>query len=291
MGKQALSGLKVVGFLQGGVGPIITTTLAINGATVVIVESIKRPMDIRSSGLPKDGKPSLNKSYMFNSDNTDKYGICLDLKHPRSMEVAEKLIKWADVIIDNYRPGVVEGWGLNYENIVKIKPDIIMIGLSQQGQTGPHRRVAGYGPQLSGLVGFPTMTGWPDRGPASVGPLPDVIVPRFGAIAIMAALDYRNKTGKGQYIDLSQFEVSLHFLTPALLDYTCNNRIEIRDGNKHPQVAPHGVYPCKGTDRWCTIAVFQNRSGMPSVLPLGILFGRKKHALTLCHSVKHMKIH
>lgn len=256
MRKEALEGINVVGFLQGGVGPIVTTTLGMYGATVVMVESIKRPMDMRASGSFKDGKPNLDKSFMFNSDNPDKYGMCLDLKHPRAKPVAEKLIKWADIIVDNYRPGVMESWGIGYEDAKKIKPDIIMISLSQQGHTGPHRRVAGYGPQLSGLVGFPFLTGWPDRDPSSVGPLPDMIVPRFGTVALLAALDYRKRTGKGQYIDLSQYEVSLHFLSQALLDYSVNNVVEKRDGNKCLFAAPHAVYRCKGDDKWCAIVVF-----------------------------------
>ena len=109
---------------------------------------------------------------------------------------------------------------------------------------------------MAGYAGFVSLTGWPDRPPVAVGAYPDIIAPRFGSTALLAALDYRRRTGKGQYIDLSEYESSIQFLIPAILDYTANNRIQTCNGNKSPYAAPHGVYRCKGDDRWCAIAVF-----------------------------------
>jgi benzylsuccinate CoA-transferase BbsF subunit len=254
--KQALSGLKVVGFVTAGVGPVLLKHLATHGATVVLVESAKRP-DITRTAFPfKDNKPGINRSYRFALRNSDKYSMCLDLKHPRSKDVTKRLVSWADLLVDNFRPGVMESWNLSYKEASAIKPDIIMIGLSQQGRTGPHRSVAAYGGQLAGYAGFVTLTGWPDRAPVTVGAYPDIIVPSFGAVAVLAALDYRRRTGKGQYIDISQYETSIQFLASAILDYTVNHKIQLRDGNKCPYAAPHGVYRCKGNDEWCAIAVF-----------------------------------
>jgi crotonobetainyl-CoA:carnitine CoA-transferase CaiB-like acyl-CoA transferase len=257
--NQALSGLRVVGFVTAGVGPYFLRTLAIHGATVVIIENETFP-DVSRTGSPfKDNRPDLNKSYTFAYKNTDKYSVSLDLKHPRAKEVVKRLIGWADLLVDNHRPGVTERVGLGYEQARAINPDIVAISLTHEGHTGPHRTVPGMGAVLAALSGLIHLTGWPDRAPVNLGAhgiLPDFIAPRFGVIAALAALDYSRRTGKGQFIDLSEYESVIQFLIPAILDCTVNNRIQARDGNKSPCSAPHGVYRCKGSDRWCAIAVF-----------------------------------
>jgi benzylsuccinate CoA-transferase BbsF subunit len=136
-----------------------------------------------------------------------------------------------------------------------------MCGMTHAGHTGPMRRAAGMGIMQSALCGLVSLTGYPDRPPVTLGGLgilPDFIAPRFGTTAIMAALDYRRRTGKGQFIDLAEYEAAIQFQTPAILDYTANHRVMKRDGNKCPDAAPHGVYRCKGDDRWCAIAVFSD---------------------------------
>lgn len=261
MQKQALNGLKVVGFVEAGVGPLTLKALATHGATVVVIESEKRPHMNRVSGPFKDDKPGLNRSYSFAFTNSDRYDMLLDLKHPRVNEVTRRLVSWADIFVDNWRPGVMENWGLSYEKVSEINPEIIMMGLSHEGHTGPHRTVAGAGAVLSGYCGMIHLTGWPDRPPVTLGArgiLPDLVSPRFGVIAALAALDYRKKTGKGQYIDISEYEVAIQFLTPSILENTVNKRVMNRDGNRCLYAAPHGVYRCKGDDRWCAIAVFSD---------------------------------
>jgi benzylsuccinate CoA-transferase BbsF subunit len=260
--KKALKGLRVAGFVTGGVGPIITKTLATHGATVVIVESGKRHNITRSGGPFKDNINGINRSYSFAFVNTDKYSLALDLKHPRAKEVTRKLVQWADIIVENWRPTVMESWGLGYEDVSAIKPDIIMASLSHEGRGGPHGEAPGAGPALSALSGLIELTGWPDRPPVTLpafGILPDYIAPRFGVFALLAAVDYKRRTGKGQYIELSEYETSIQFQIPAILDYTANKRIQTRDGNKSPYAVPHGVYPCKGEDQWCAIAVFTEK--------------------------------
>ncbi|MFC1900338.1 CaiB/BaiF CoA transferase family protein [Chloroflexota bacterium] len=259
MQEQALNGLKVVGFVEAGVGPITLKPLATHGATVVVIESEKRPHMNRVSGPFKDDKPGLNRSYSYANVNSDKYNMLLDLKHPRAKEVTRKLASWADIFVDNWRPGVMENWGLSYEEVSAINPGIIMVGLSHEGHTGPHRTVAGAGAVLSGYCGMIHLTGWPDRPPVTLGArgiLPDLVSPRFGVVSILAALDYKRRTGKGQYIDISEHEVAIQFIIPSIVDYTANKRVMNRDGNKDMSAAPHGVYRCKGDDKWCAIAVF-----------------------------------
>jgi benzylsuccinate CoA-transferase BbsF subunit len=257
--KNALSGLKVIGFVTAGAGPMLVKSLATQGATVILVESAKRHNVTRSGGPFKDDIPGLNRSYSFNFINSDKYSISIDLTHPGAKEIIRRMVGWADVLADNWRTGVMESWGLSYENAKAIKNDIIMIGMTHAGHTGPHRRAAGMGIMQSALSGLVTLTGWPDRSPVTTGGLgilPDFIAPRFGVTAILAALDYRRRTGQGQYIDLSEYETSLQFQIPAILDYTVNQRVQNRNGNKSPYAAPHGVYRCQGDDKWCAIAVF-----------------------------------
>jgi crotonobetainyl-CoA:carnitine CoA-transferase CaiB-like acyl-CoA transferase len=252
----ALKGLRVVAFVTEGVGPLLTKNLATNGAMVVLIESAKRPDGTRLRSPFKDDVPGMDRSYRFASANTDKYDMTLNLKHPRAKEVTRRLVESADVIVENYRPGVMENFGLSYEEAKIINPSIIMISLTSQGHTGPYSTMAGYGPHLAGYCGFTALAGWPDRGPVTVGPYTDMIAPHFGVIALLAALDYRRRTGEGQYIDLSQLEASLHFLTPAMLDFIANGRTQTRNGNKSFCAAPHGVYRCRGDDNWCAVAVF-----------------------------------
>jgi benzylsuccinate CoA-transferase BbsF subunit len=257
MQKNVFNGVKALGFVQAGVGPFTLRVLGNQGATVVRVESMKHIDNLRVAAPYRDNKPGLNRSGYYTFPNSDKYSMTLDMRHPRAGEVIQRLLRWTDVIVDNFAPGVMQKWGLDYENVKRVNPGVIMISMSQQGQTGPHRALAGYGPLLQGLAGFVHLTGWTDRTPALVDrSYPDNIAPRLGAVAVIAALDYRRRTGKGQYIDLSQYENCIHFLAPTILDYNVNGRIQERAGSKDPQAAPHGAYRCKGDDRWCVIAVF-----------------------------------
>jgi len=146
--------------------------------------------------------------------------------------------------------------GLGYEELKKVKPDIIMLSSCMQGQTGPYANLSGTGHLLTPLSGFNYIAGWPDRQPADLGVYTDFIAPRFNTLAIMAALDYRRRTGKGQYLDMSQYENGIHFMAPLLLDYAVNQRVANRMGNRCEYAAPHNAYRCHGEDRWCAIAVF-----------------------------------
>jgi crotonobetainyl-CoA:carnitine CoA-transferase CaiB-like acyl-CoA transferase len=254
---QALQGLKVADFSWAAVGPLITKYLGDHGATVVRVESSTSPDIMRSNAPFKDNQPGINRSAYYAVINPNKHSLALDLNHPEGPGVAKRLVAWADVVVENFTAGTMEKWGLGYNELCKVKPDIIMVRSCNQGQTGPHARHPGLGFMLVGLTGFLSFTGWPDRNPA---PLPvaytDLIAPRFGMAALMAALDHRRRTGQGQCIDISQLETGLHFIAPPLLDYVVNGRQGGSNGNADPYAAPHGAYRCRGDDRWCVIAVF-----------------------------------
>ena len=256
MDHLPLEGLKVADFGHYGVGPWICRHLANHGAEVVRVESTTNIDGLRTSPPYKGSKIGVNRAAYFTEFNTDKYGITLNLRHSLGIKVAKRIMKWADVVVENHSPGVMTRLGLGYEDLKEINPEIIMLSASAQGQSGPYSSHPSLGTQLSALAGFVFLTGWPDRDPVPpFGAYTDAIIPQFGVVAILAALEYKRRTGEGLYIDISQFETSIQFLAPLMLDFIVNHRIAQRNGNCWPSAAPHGVYRCKGEDRWCAISV------------------------------------
>jgi benzylsuccinate CoA-transferase BbsF subunit len=255
-GKLPLEGLRVADFGRLVNAPMTVKYLGDYGATVVQIES---PLLAPSRTMFPfyEGKPGLNRSGTYAAYNSSKYSITLNFKNPRGLEVSRRILKWADVMIENFAPGTKEKWGLSYEDVRKINPKIIMVSSSMLGETGPYAMQRGVGEQLCGLAGLTYITGWPDRVPAGVpNAYPDFVVPFYIISAIMGALINRKETGKGCYIDIAQFETAISFLTPALLNYTVNGKIQGPAGNSNEYSAPHGVYKCRGDDRWCAIAVF-----------------------------------
>ena len=259
MGKQIFEGVKILDFTWVGVGPITIKNLADHGAFVIHVESHTKPEALRVSGPFKDRELDINKAAFMANYNSSKYGISLNLNKEKGRELVRRfLLEWKpDIIAESYAPRAMEKWELDYEHVKEIRPDIIYYSACQQGHFGPHRHFAGFGQMASSLGGYAHITGWPDRMPAiPYGAYTDFISPFFGSIALVAALDYRRKTGKGQYLDLSQLECGQQFLAPALMDYALTGREICRMGNRYPHAAPHGIFPCKEEETWCCIAVF-----------------------------------
>jgi benzylsuccinate CoA-transferase BbsF subunit len=257
MSKGVFEGVKVAEFCWIAVGPASIKFLADQGAKVVRIESTTRMTGLRATPPFLDNKPGLNRSGAFNLFDPNRYSLALNMQHPRSMEVAKRLVAWADIVAENFSVGTMEKWGLGYEELKQINPGIIMFRTCNQGQTGPHAKVLGFGVHLQGLTGYTHLTGYPDRDPSPpFGTYTDYVSMLFGGTMLIAALEHRRRTGKGQCLDLSQFEASLHFLTPLILDYEVNRREANRAGNSCPYAAPHGAYRCQGDDRWCAIAVF-----------------------------------
>ena len=287
-----LNQLRVLDFTWGLAGPLVTKYLADYGATVVRVESAVRPCGTRVSPPFKEGIPGVDRAGYFAFFNANKYSLSLDLNHAKAQLIVRRLAKWADVIVESYSPGTMEKWGLGYEALRTIRPDVVMLRTSSQGQDGPHSTFSAFGIPLAGLAGFSHLTGWSDR---DCLPLPsaysDLISPRFAAAALLASLDYRRRTGEGQWIDCSQLEANLHFLAPAILDYTFNGREARRMGNSHLAACPHGAYRCRGHDRWCAIAVMNDEQWHALCLlcdpewradpRFRTLFRRKKHEVEL----------
>lgn len=256
---KVFEGIKVLDFTWAGVGPITTKYLADYGATVIRVESSTHPDILRTSPPYKDGIPGLDRAAYWAYFNCNKYSVSINMRHPKGVELVKRLVAWADIVAESFVAGMMERWGLGYEELKKIKPDIIMYRTNIQGCTGPYCQIRGTGVNLAGLSGFVHLSGWADRSPIiPYGPYNDFIAPRFGASMLIAALDYRRKTGKGQLLDMSQFEAGVNFLAPVMLDYFVNGRAADRAGNSCPEAAPHNAYRCRGEDAWCAISVFSD---------------------------------
>jgi len=254
--KQALDGVKVIDFTWVVAGPLATKCLGDHGATVIKVESMNRLGLYRAYGPYAGGIPGVNRSYAFTAYNTSKYGITLNLNHPRGVDICKKLIAWADVVTENFTAETMERWGLGYENLRKVNSEIIMIRASMQGQTGPRAKQPGLGIMMQASGGYTYLIGWPDRPPLQPSvPMTDFVGAWHLVIITLAALDYRSRTGKGLYVDLSQSEAGISALAPAILDYSANKRSPRPVGNRSPYASPHGVFCCYGDDRWCAISI------------------------------------
>ena len=251
-----LEGLKVADFSWVGVGPISGKYLADHGADVIRIESQGRADVLRAAGPFIDGKPGWNRSQFFGDFNTSKRSLELDLKHPRAREVTDRLLDWADVVLEAFTPGAVDRIGIGYEHARARNPGIVMVSTCLMGQTGPICQMAGYGYHAAAVAGFYEVTGYADRAPS--GPwnaYTDTIAPRFLTTTLLAALDHRRRTGEGQHIDLAQMEASLHFLAPELLARQATGESFSRDANRSRGAAPQGCYPCAGDDEWCAVAI------------------------------------
>lgn len=287
--RQAFAGLRVVDFSWYAVGPRTAGYLAAHGAEVIRVESSVSPDGLRRSGPFKDGVNGPNRSGYFNNQNPNKYGLSLNLKQPRAADIARKLVARADVVLEAFTPGVMERFGLGYDELRQLKPDIIMISMGAQGRGGPFSSHSAFGHVQQALCGVNHLTGWLDGYPTGVhGPYTDFFVPHIAAAVVIAALGYRRRTGRGQYIELSQLEAAIHCLGPAILDYTANRREQTRDGNRHPAAAPHGAYRCVGDDRWCAIAVFSDSEWRALCEAMGNpVWTRDKRFDTLASRLEH----
>ena len=249
-------GLKVADFSWVAVGPITSKYLGDHGATVVRVETEGRPDILRVAGPFKDGVPGPNRSHFYGDFNSSKVGLSLDLKNPAGLDIACRLIEWADVYFESFTPGTMDALGMGYEKARSLNPSILMVSTCLMGQTGAARSLAGYGFHAGAIAGYYDITGWPDLPPD--GPwtaYTDVVSPRFISALVMAALDHRRRTGQGQHIDAAQMEMGVQFLAPQIIDYNASGKIVSRNGNRSDVAAPQGAYPCAGDDQWCAIAV------------------------------------
>jgi crotonobetainyl-CoA:carnitine CoA-transferase CaiB-like acyl-CoA transferase len=260
MKNLPLTGIRVVDSTNSWSGPFTTQLLASFGAQVIKVESIQYVDTWRASGTAFGPQADFwERSPLWNSVNVGKLGITLNLRHPKGIELFKRLVKISDIVAENFTPRVMKNFGLDYPVLREVNPCIIMISLPANGETGPWSDYVGFAASIEQMAGIPQLTGYPDGPPkmSSAG-FTDPIAGANGAIAVMMALLYRQMTGIGQYIDLSQVEASTSLIGDAIVDYTMNKRIQPRRGNHHPFVAPHECYRCKGEDQWVDLAVYSD---------------------------------
>ncbi|MBI5949224.1 MAG: CoA transferase [Chloroflexi bacterium] len=265
MSTLPLAGVRVCDLTWIIAGPTATRVLADFGAEVIRVEH-GQAVDAIRLGRPIVGDaPTLNNSGFFNYFNRNKKSMLLNTRHPMGGDVLRKLIAASDVVVENFSSRVMESWDLDYPQLREIRPDIIYCSVSGFGHSGRDRDFTTWGPTAQALSGLTIMSGLPGKPPAGWGySYMDHTAGYSAAIAIMAALHHRNRTGEGQHIDMSQVEAGIVLTGPAVLDATVNGRPWRRagmpPGNRawEPRVAPHNTYACAGDDRWVAIAVMND---------------------------------
>jgi benzylsuccinate CoA-transferase BbsF subunit len=250
-----LKGIRVVALTWVWAGPWLGAVLADMGAEVIKVESRQRLDAQRVVKLTKDSVEDINIG-QFNFTNRGVKSCTINLKQPEGIAMFKNLVKVCDAVITNYAPRVLPGWGLDYEELKKIKPDLIMVTLPAFGSTGPDKDYVSYASTIEAVGGLNISFGYPGEAPVLSGTYPaDPIGSVYGVIGFLAALNYRNQTGKGQLIDVAQSEGVTSLIPEVIMEQVMNGRTRPRMGNRHEYMAPHGCYRCKGEDKWIAIAV------------------------------------
>lgn len=273
MSRLPLEGIRIISHGIVYTGTAAATMLADMGPEVIRVESIQRfPTWTRGfmARPPKGmaayygyvdndpGEKAWERFYTFHAMNRNQYGITLDLSRPKGVEIYKRLVKLSDVVVENFAQGVMDRLGIGYSMHREVKPDIIMISASGLGTEVPYKGYSTFGPNIGAIAGMMALRGYPGDDMKIRNPVPvwsDNVAAGTLAFAALVALHYREKTGKGQFIDLSQAETMLPHMGEAIMDYTMNQRVAKPMGNRDPSMAPHGCYRCRGDDKWVTIAI------------------------------------
>jgi crotonobetainyl-CoA:carnitine CoA-transferase CaiB-like acyl-CoA transferase len=251
-GSMPLEGVRVVDFTWVVAGPVATRILADHGAQVIKIERrIPGYFGPRKKGTQAD----LNRN---------KLSVAINMADPRGIELARRIVAISDIVTDNFSSRVMRNWKMDYESLSALKPDIICLSMSGLGHTGPRASYVSYGPTLQALTGFTRLMADPERGPAGYGySYSDMAAGVTGALAALIALWHRRRTGRGQFIDLSQLEALVSVVGPGLLDIAVNGREqpEVDYRLQEAPAAPHGVYRCMAradgdNDRWIAIAIY-----------------------------------
>jgi benzylsuccinate CoA-transferase BbsF subunit len=258
--RLPLQGLRVIDFSVLAAGPLTSKMLADHGAEVICVES---EASIASSGGGRQAGPPglspINTAWFHNKFNPNKMSVTVDLTLPQGQEIVRKLVAISDIFVANRTPQVLKKLGMDYETLQAVNPGLIYLTMPTMGAGGPRHFYGGVSWGIQAMAGLNMISGFADREPASPSPYshPDVSCnPLHAVVSIMAALRHRRRTGEGQMIELAQYESSISWTGPAVLQYTVNGTLMERTENHHPLAAPHEVYECKGEDKHCAISVF-----------------------------------
>ncbi|MEK7778211.1 MAG: CoA transferase [Chloroflexota bacterium] len=251
-----LANIRILDLTWWVAGPTATTQMAMMGAEVIRLESVRRSDSMRATTPFANGQQGINRSGRWNSHNYSKLSAALDLGKPEGAELARRLVAKSDVVFENFSAGVLERMGLGYEVLKEINPGIVLCSVSFLGRDGPRRHYIGFGPTAIAYSGLASITGYPGGLPGTVPPfIADYVGGWHATLSVVAALHGRERTGLGKRIDMSMVEAQVSQFPEAFIDATLNGRVPQAKGNDHPTAAPHGYYPCLGEDRWLAISV------------------------------------
>ena len=253
-GSAPLEGLRVLDFTMAIAGPYLSRLLAESGAEIIKVESQARQQRGRvSPGL--DSRIVLQQKVTFAEMNRNKRCIAVDMSKEEGRDLIKRLVPHCDLVLENFSPRVMDNWGLGYEELRKLRSDILMVRLPGFGTTGPYRDNVGLAAVAMGMTGMYHLWSYPDSDEPAGPPVwtPDYLSAAFGGTALLAALRHRERTGQGQLIELSQVDATAFALGTVYLDHSMNGYISPPMGNRHRYFAPHGAYRCDGSDAWCAI--------------------------------------
>jgi crotonobetainyl-CoA:carnitine CoA-transferase CaiB-like acyl-CoA transferase len=256
---KPLDGVRVIDFTNAVAGPIACFILADLGAEVIKVEAPNgRPLHASGTAPLREESdiPGYDRIMLFNELNHGKRSVSLNVAHPEGRALFLELVKTADVVVENFAPRVLPNLGLDYPQLRAVRPDIILARMPAFGLSGPYRDRISYGPGVDAMSGLSHLTGYPDGPPMKPGNFfCDQNAGVLAALAVLAALRHRDRTGEGQLVELAMIEGEFQLLGDAYLDYVMNGRERFRSANDHPVLAPHDAYPCAGEDAWVAIAV------------------------------------
>jgi benzylsuccinate CoA-transferase BbsF subunit len=277
--------LRVLDFCWVGAGAFVTRILADLGADVIKIESRAHPDSLRLSGPHKAGAKALESSGYFASRNTGKRSMALNMALPEAQRIAFELARHCSIVTNNFRPGIMQRWGLGYDEIKAVNPSVIYLAMPMQGSSGPNRDYIGFGSTISALSGLVSMAGLPGRPPIGTGThYPDHVPnPGHALVGLLAAIYHRARTGEGQYVELAQIESTVNMVGPSLLSWSATGNVPHPNGNRRAGVAPRGVFPCRDDDTWCAIEVKEGLAtalGQPDWMSdpqLKTVAGREQH--------------
>lgn len=268
--RLPFEGVRIADFGWIFAVPHATAWFGAMGAEVIRIESMRAP-DLVRFLTGTDGVVGANRSGVFHSINVSRKSLTLNLATPDAQNIARRIVAQSDIVTENYTVGNMAKYGLSYADLVKVKPDIIMMSGTPLGQDGPFAKTVGFGPTTQAFAGLCHITGYPGSGPCGIGGTwPDFAVGTGMAFFLLAALHHRDRTGEGQYLDLSMAEMVTTMMPEAMMDFFMNKRDDGPIGNRHEAMAPHGVFPSAGEDRWIAIAIASDAEFAALAAVLGV---------------------
>jgi crotonobetainyl-CoA:carnitine CoA-transferase CaiB-like acyl-CoA transferase len=275
-GRLPFEGLRVADFTAFWAGPIVGHYLAMLGAEVVHVESVKRPDGIRGHSVLTPNDPSWWEwSPLFHGSNTNKRGLTLDLNTEEGQAIAREFIAECDVVLENYSPRVMEQWGLTYERLTECRSDLIMVRMPAFGLSGPWRERTGYAQNMEQVSGMAWVTGYPDGPPLLPNGMCDPVAGTHATFSLLLALEYRRRTGRGMLVEVAMVGGALNIAAEQVIEWSAYGELIERDGNRGPTAAPQNLYRTSDIgadgvqDTWVAIAIENDLEWKSLVAVLG----------------------